>query len=74
MKNIQKETWILIVDDDINHRSMLRANLQSLGYGVIEAPTGEAAIPATEKDTLSPISQVYSPEAFVVPLLPEVQL
>jgi len=50
MKNIQKEKWILIVDDDTHHRSMLRANLQSLGYGVIEAPTGEAAIPATEKE------------------------
>ena len=50
MKNIQKDTWILIVDDDTHHRSMLRANLQSLGYGVIEAPTGEAAIPATKKE------------------------
>ena len=50
MKNIKEKKWILIVDDDTHHRSMLRANLQSLGYGVIEAPTGEAAIPATEKE------------------------
>jgi len=50
MKNIQEEKWILIVDDDNYHRSMLRATLQSRGYGVIEAPTGEAAIPATEKE------------------------
>ncbi len=50
MKKNQEKKWILIVDDDTHHRSMLRANLQSLGYGVIEAPTGEAAIPATEKE------------------------
>ncbi len=50
MKNNQKNKWILIVDDDTHHRAMLRANLQSIGYGVIEAPTGEAAIPATEKE------------------------
>ena len=50
MKSTKKNKWILIVDDDTHHRSMLRANLQSLGYGVIEAPTGEAAIPATEKE------------------------
>ncbi|MCK5852485.1 sigma-54-dependent Fis family transcriptional regulator [bacterium] len=50
MKNIQKEKWILIVDDDNYHRSMLRATLQSRGYGVIEASTGEAAIPATKKE------------------------
>jgi len=50
MKNTQKQKWILIVDDNTHHRSMLRANLQSLTYGVIEAPTGEAAIPAAEKE------------------------
>ena len=50
MKNTKKKKWLLIVDDDTHHRSMLRANLQSLGYGVSEAPTGEAAIPVAEKE------------------------
>ncbi len=50
MKKTQENKWILIVDDNTHHRTMLRANLQSLGYGVIEAQTGEAAIPTTEKE------------------------
>ena len=50
MKKKKDNKWILIVDDDTHHRSMLRANLQSLGYGVIEAPTGESAIPAAKKE------------------------
>lgn len=40
----EKET-ILIVDDDSSHRIMLKANLQSAGYAIVEADDGDQVLP-----------------------------
>ncbi len=37
---------ILLVDDDTSHRTMLKANLEAAGYGVVEADDGDRVLPA----------------------------
>lgn len=39
-----KNVWILIVDDELSHRAMLRANLEHAGYSVLEVADGRAAV------------------------------
>ena len=40
------ETWILIVDDELGQRAMLRANLEQIGYRTQEVSSGRDAIAA----------------------------
>jgi len=44
-----KEIWILIVDDELSHRAMLRANLEHAGYRVLEVGDGRAAVEAVRR-------------------------
>jgi two-component system response regulator HydG len=44
MATEQTKKDILLVDDDVSHRIMLRANLESDGYHVFEAENGEMAV------------------------------
>jgi two-component system response regulator HydG len=46
--NLSKRT-LLLVDDDIAHRTMLKAHLASEGYGVIEADDGDVAVHLTRE-------------------------
>ena len=50
MNDNKKGTWVLIVDDDLSHRSMLRANLERIGYGIFEVSNGESAVTAVEQE------------------------
>ena len=47
---MKKETWILIVDDELSHRTMVRANLEHLGYHTIEVADGKAAVDAAQRE------------------------
>ena len=39
-----KEIWILVADDERGHRDMLRANLEHIGYRVMEVGNGREAV------------------------------
>ncbi len=41
---------ILIVDDDVAHRTMLKVNLMGAGYEIIEADDGDQVLPALEQE------------------------
>lgn len=43
---------ILLVDDDIGHRTMLKLNLESLGYGVLEASDGDEVLGTLQKESI----------------------
>ncbi len=43
---------ILLVDDDIGHRTMLKLNLESLGYGIIEASDGDEVLDTLQKESI----------------------
>lgn len=43
---------ILLVDDDFGHRTMLKLNLEKLGYNVIEREDGDQVLEAVEKMSL----------------------
>jgi len=45
-----KNVWILIVDDELSHRAMLRANLEHAGYNVLEVGDGRAAVEAVRRE------------------------
>ena len=40
---------LLLVDDDLAHRTMLKANLTGAGYTVIEAEDGDEVLPLLER-------------------------
>lgn len=44
-----KNNSILLVDDDSAHRTMLKVNLASFGFNVIEATDGDEVLPAIKK-------------------------
>ncbi|MCX7846997.1 MAG: sigma-54 dependent transcriptional regulator [bacterium] len=46
----EKGIWILIVDDELSHRTMLRANLEHAGYNVLEVGDGRAAVEAVRRE------------------------
>ena len=41
---------ILIVDDDVAHRTMLKVNLMGAGYEIVEADDGDQVLPALEQE------------------------
>ena len=41
----QQQDTVLIVDDDSNHRAMLKVNLKSAGFSVLEADDGDKVLP-----------------------------
>jgi len=43
---------ILVVDDDLGHRTMLKLNLESLGYDVIEASDGDEVLETLRKESI----------------------
>jgi len=47
MSNV--DTTVLVVDDDIGHRTMLKVNLKSNGFQVIEASDGDEVLPVLHK-------------------------
>jgi two-component system response regulator HydG len=47
---MKEDIWILIVDDELSHRTMLRANLEHLGYKILEVPDGRAAVETAERE------------------------
>jgi two-component system KDP operon response regulator KdpE len=46
-----KNATILVVDDEMQIRRVLRATLSQDGYGVIEAKNGEEAYPPVDPKT-----------------------
>jgi two-component system response regulator HydG len=46
----QKNNQVLLVDDDIGHRTMLKLNLGKLGYTVTEACDGDEVLTALQKN------------------------
>ena len=44
MSDAKDKQWILVADDELAHRSMVRQHLQRLGFGVLEAADGRAAV------------------------------
>ena len=46
----QKKHKLLLVDDDIGHRTMLKLNLERLGYSITEACDGDEVHAALQKD------------------------
>lgn len=49
MIETNKKHHLLLVDDDIGHRTMLKLNLESLGYKITEASDGDQVLPAVQK-------------------------
>ncbi len=45
-----KKHQILLVDDDIGHRTMLKLNLERLGYKIAEASDGDEVLDAVQKN------------------------
>ena len=46
-----KQGTVFIVDDDTNHRTMLKVNLKSAGFATLEAGDGDEVLPAlTNRD------------------------
>ena len=43
---------ILLVDDDISHRTMLKLNLESLGYNVIEGSDGDEVLGILREESI----------------------
>ncbi|TKB11315.1 sigma-54 dependent transcriptional regulator [Desulforhopalus sp. IMCC35007] len=46
----QKKPQLLLVDDDIGHRTMLKLNLERLGYRITEACDGDEVLAALQKN------------------------
>jgi DNA-binding NtrC family response regulator len=49
-KHQPQKHQLLLVDDDIGHRTMLKLNLQRLGYSISEACDGDEVIALLQKD------------------------
>ena len=47
---MKKDIWILIVDDELSHRTMLRANLEHLNYNILEVADGREAVETVERE------------------------
>jgi len=47
---MKEDIWILIVDDELSHRTMLRANLEHLNYNIIEVADGRDAVETAERE------------------------
>lgn len=43
-----EDKTILLVDDDVGHRTMLKANLSAAGYTIVEAEDGDQVLPILE--------------------------
>lgn len=52
---IDYNATILVVDDDKNHRTMLKLNLRKAGFKVIEVSDGEEVIPVLKKKSVDVI-------------------
>jgi CheY-like chemotaxis protein len=50
MPRSHQNLTIMVVEDDADSRLMMKTLLEMRGYRVVEAPTGEAAITAAEKE------------------------
>jgi len=48
---MKKETWILIVDDELSHKAMLRENLKFLGYNTLEVSNGAEAVETVKRES-----------------------
>ncbi len=46
----QTKHKLLLVDDDIGHRTMLKLNLEKLGYNITEASDGDEVLAAVQKN------------------------
>jgi two-component system response regulator HydG len=50
MSKASRTPWILIADDELSHRTMLRACLQNLGYNTLEVSDGRAAVDTAKRE------------------------
>ncbi|MCX7003252.1 MAG: sigma-54 dependent transcriptional regulator [bacterium] len=50
MSKAPRPAWILIADDELSHRTMLRACLQNLGYSTLEVSDGRAAVETAKRE------------------------
>jgi two-component system response regulator HydG len=50
MNRHAEQPWILIVDDELSHRTMLRAHLQSMGYKTLEVGDGRTAVETARRE------------------------
>jgi two-component system response regulator HydG len=50
MSKASRTSWILIADDELSHRTMLRACLQNLGYNTLEVSDGRAAVETARRE------------------------
>jgi len=65
---------ILTVDDSTSMRQMVRATLQSAGYGVVEAADGQEALEFAQKNTVDlVISDVNMPRMDGIKLVSELR-
>ncbi len=51
MIDTQRKNHLLLVDDDIGHRTMLKLNLERLGYSITEACDGDEVLAVLAQDT-----------------------
>ena len=47
---MKKDIWILVVDDELSHKAMLRENLKFLGYNTLEVSNGAEAVDAVKRE------------------------
>ncbi len=47
---MKKDIWILIVDDELSHKAMLRENLKFLGYNTLEVSNGIEAVDTVKRE------------------------
>ncbi len=52
---VQQQQSILIVDDDHSHRTMLKVNLESAGFAVLEADDGDRVLPLLRREEIDVI-------------------
>lgn len=66
--------WILIVDDELTHRAMLRANLEHAGYNVLEVGDGRSAVETVRREKPSlVIMDLRMPEMDGITALKEIR-
>lgn len=49
MIDTKKKHQLLLVDDDVGHRTMLKLNLEKLGYSIVEVSDGDEVLTALQK-------------------------
>ena len=48
----KRQPRVLLVDDDMTHRTMLKVNLQREGFRILEASDGDEVLPVLKKQNV----------------------